>query len=490
MNCMGNQAKNDIANPVGKQKQNGLFRLAVVLCLFVLCFGLSAQAAQKKGWHKASAGKWYYVKADGKQAGKGWLKVGSKVYYIDQDGYRVTKLQMIGSKYYYFHKAKGYRISGWVKIGNTTYRFHKTKGYRMTGLSKIDGKYYYLDPKKDGARTVGWKSIGKYRYYFTKKGPAKTGWLKQNGKRYYFQKNGHMTKGWKTISGEKYYFDKTTGAALTGWQTIGETKYYFNSKGKILKNGFTSNGIYMDADGKPLQKSTLKKFLKTALKPVGSTMYVWGGGWDTGDTASGVEAVTIGTSSRWKSFFEAQGSSYDYRNTRFQIHDGLDCSGFVGWAVYNTFNTTSGNAGYVMLAQNMAKTYSSMGWGTYSSAGTFSDFRAGDILSSSSHVYIVIGQCPDGSVVLVHSSPKGVQINGTTTRSGNTNSQAASLAQKYMKKYYPAWCAKYSIPVKDASYLTRYARMRWKLSGKCMMSDPAGYASKDAAAILKNLFGE
>ncbi|MBQ6322973.1 MAG: N-acetylmuramoyl-L-alanine amidase family protein [Lachnospiraceae bacterium] len=483
------QVKSDAGICGGRWNRRIVLKLGILLALMMLCFSLCAQAASSKGWHKTSDGKRYYVKADGKQAGKGWLKVGKKTYYIDQDGYRVTMLQQIGGKFYYFHKTKGYRMTGWVKIGNQTYRFHKTKGYRMTGLSKIDGKYYYLDPAQDGARISGWKTIGKYRYYFLKKGAAKTGWLKQNGKRYYFLKNGRMVKGWKTISGEKYYFDKTTGAVLTGWQTIGKTQYYFNSKGKVLKNAFTSDGVYMDADGKALHKSTLKKFLKIAIQPVGSTMYVWGGGWGSGDTAAGKEAVTIGVSSRWKSFFEAQSAYYDYRNTRFQIHDGLDCSGFVGWAIYNAFNTTNGNAGYVMLAQNMARTYASMGWGTYSAPGTFSDFRAGDILSSSSHVYIVIGQCSDGSVVLVHSSPKGVQINGTTTRSGNTNSQAASLAKKYMQKYYPAWCAKYSIPVKDASYLTRYGRMRWKLSGKCMMSDPAGYASKDAKAILKNLFG-
>ena len=53
-------------------------------------------------------------------------------------------------------------------------------------------------------------------------------------------------------------------------------------------------------------KSTLKKLLQTALQPVGSTLYVWGGGWNEADTGAGEEAVTIGVSPRWKSFFEKQ----------------------------------------------------------------------------------------------------------------------------------------------------------------------------------------
>ena len=44
------------------------------------------------------------------------------------------------------------------------------------------------------------------------------------------------------------------------------------------------------------RKSTLKELLLTALQPVGSTMYVWGGGWNEADTGAGPDAVTIGVS--------------------------------------------------------------------------------------------------------------------------------------------------------------------------------------------------
>ena len=58
------------------------------------------------------------------------------------------------------------------------------------------------------------------------------------------------------------------------------------------------------------------------------------------------------------------------------------------------------------------------------------------------------------------------------------------------KKYYPKWYKKFPKCSRDTSYLTRYSRMRWYLQGNCMMSDPDGYANKNASQILKDLFGE
>ena len=136
----------------------------------------------------------------------------------------------------------------------------------------------------------------------------------------------------------------------------------------------------------------------------------------------------------------------------------------------------------------MTRIFSSKGWGSYTAAGAVTNYRAGDIMSTSDgHVYIVIGACADGSVVFVHSSPSGVQINGTYTRSGSRDSKAIKLAEKYMKKYYPDWYKKFPNCSRNTSYLTRYSQMRWHLEGNCMMTDPDGYAQKDAAAILKDL---
>ena len=107
------------------------------------------------------------------------------------------------------------------------------------------------------------------------------------------------------------------------------------------------------------------------------------------------------------------------------------------------------------------------------------------------HVYIVIGKCSDGSVVLVHSSPKGVMINGTVNRKGKKKSKAWKLARKDMKKYFPAWYAKYPDVSRGASYLRNYSRMRWYVGTQnSVMSDPEGLRSRNAQQVLRMIFHE
>lgn len=217
-------------------------------------------------------------------------------------------------------------------------------------------------------------------------------------------------------------------------------------------------------------------------------MYVWGGGWNVSDTAAGPEACTIGISPRWKEFFQMQSSSYDYHTSRFQIHDGLDCSGYVGWCIYNLLNTQNGKAGYVMPAYKMAENFASRGWGTFIPQDRVVDYCAGDIMSSRGHVWIVIGQCSDGSVVLLHSSPPGVQLCGTPSPEGDPASHAVSLAEYCMKTFYPKWYQKYPDCSRDSSYLHDYSQMRWDVSGDALLTDSDGYQNKCAASILELLF--
>lgn len=269
-------------------------------------------------------------------------------------------------------------------------------------------------------------------------------------------------------------------AISSGTATISAKAYYKGALVKTMKKKVT---VTTD-----LSSSTLKTLLLTGLEPVGTTMYIWGGGWNEEDTGAGTEAVTVGVSAQWEVFFKKQTSSYDYRTTRYQIANGLDCSGYIGWCIYNILNTSDGNAGYVMSASQMAGDFASRGWGTYKSASSVTNYKAGDIMSSSGHVWMVVGQCSDGSVVLLHSSPPGVRLCGTPSPSGSTSSQAVKLAAYYMKTYFPEWYQKYPGCTVSSSYLTSYAQMRWDTSGKSIMTDPDDYLSKSADAILKDLF--
>lgn len=263
----------------------------------------------------------------------------------------------------------------------------------------------------------------------------------------------------------------------------------------ILFCGLTSLPVqarYMsmnEAESTELPRYSLYHFLKTALQPVGRTVYIWGGGWNEEDTAAGVEALSIGVSSRWERYFAEQTADYDYTETRYQIHDGLDCSGYVGWSVYNFWHNVDGGSGYVMKAKDMAENFAARGWGSYTPAGRVRNYQAGDIMSGPGHVYIVLGACTDGSVLLIHSTPPGVQISGTVNAAGSYKSQAAALAEDYMRRYYPDWYQKFKTRVLPEEFLSRYAQMRWTV-GRLGIEDAEKLQNKSAAEVMRLLLGE
>lgn len=209
--------------------------------------------------------------------------------------------------------------------------------------------------------------------------------------------------------------------------------------------------------------ASMENLIYTALAPVGSTMYVWGGGWNEADTGAGPEALSIGCSKRWTEFAAMQGSDYDYHNFRYQIHDGLDCSGYIGWTLYNLFHTENSQSesdGYVMKSSLMAKTLADYGWGELISAFEATEWKPGDICSMSGHVWLSLGMCQDGSVLLLHASPPGVRICGTAPND-NEKTDAVILAEQWMSGCYPKWYEKFPKCNVNASYLTASDVMRW-----------------------------
>ncbi len=458
---------------------------------------VSAEAAvESKGWHEDAQGK-YYILAGGKRA-VGMKKIGKYYYCFNADGVMVTGWVKYKGSIYYMKKSNGRRLTGMRSIGGNGYYFD-SKGRMQTGWVTYKKKKYYFK-KSSGVRLTGMRTIGKYRYYFNKKGVMQTGLVKTADGTYYFsKKKGRMQTGWITWQGEKYFMDPSTGKMRTGQLKINGTLYEFDKNGVMQTNAYVEGERWHGPDGNVLYASTIRNLLRTALKPVGSTLYVWGGGWNYSkngyDDYSYYTAKTIGTASTWKAFYNRNGSGYNYQNTRWQQANGLDCSGYVGWVIYNTFNRTSGHAGFVRPAQKQASIFAGYGWGSYRSPGSYSDFKAGDVMSlASGHVYIVVGQCSDGSVVLLHASPPAVMISGTTTRGGSKNSQAIKLARQYMAKYYPGWFARYSSKIwRGTGYLTDYAQMRWyttsaEAGGTPIITDPDGYRNKSASKVLADLF--
>lgn len=221
------------------------------------------------------------------------------------------------------------------------------------------------------------------------------------------------------------------------------------------------------------QENSLRLFLENALKPVGTTMYIWGGGWNESDTGAGVGATYIGLYPKWGEFTDAQGADYNYKQHRYELENGLDCSGFVGWAVYNTFETEKGKEGYVTKAKNMAAYFANKGWGRL--IENPKQFLPGDIISMKKHVWICLGTCEDGSVLLVHASPPGVSVCGT-------KGVAAKLAKEYMSSRYPEWQHKYPKREVSDSYVENVKLFRWT---KETMPDAKDIQSLSGEEMLK-----
>lgn len=236
--------------------------------------------------------------------------------------------------------------------------------------------------------------------------------------------------------------------------------------------------------GDDVDAISMEKFLHNAKMPLGSTLYVWGGGWNEADDGAGTEAVTLGPSPRWKSFYEENDASYDYHDTKYQIHDGLDCSGYLGWVVYNTFENENGKAGYVMSSTQMAETFAGKGWGTYTAASEVTDWKVGDVMSMKGHVWIALGTCDDQSVLLLHASPPGVRLCGTLMEDGS-ESKAVELARKYTKANYPDWHGRYPSYGVDRNYLSRSSQMRWNTE---TFSDALSFQSMTPEELLGWMF--
>ncbi len=216
--------------------------------------------------------------------------------------------------------------------------------------------------------------------------------------------------------------------------------------------------MYIEQGNNSTKESSIQNLLQKALQPVGSTMYIWGGGWDSDDKCAGATSTQLGLSAQWEYFAKQQDENYDFNNHRLERENGLDCSGYIGWVVYNTFETKSGKEGYVVTSTDMAKNYADRGWGTYIECPT--EFLVGDIVSMDGHVWISLGTCTDGSVLLVHASPPGVSVCGTALEDGS-ESIAVKLATEYMRKHHPEWQEKYPNRTVAHAYLENVSLMRW-----------------------------
>ena len=311
-----------------------------------------------------------------------------------------------------------------------------------------------------------------------------------------------------------------------------------------IKDGKQGSSSYTPVVSGTPGEMTLENFLRTAMMPVGTTLYIYGGGWNWQDDGSAVQTRTIGVSPDWVRFFEEQDENFTYKGKDGEeknvdasasyypfggyneyYYAGLDCSGYVGWTIYNTFETESGKDGYVGGSTGFAKRLADQGLGTWTqnvagaeNAGaeaeneneTVNETEAGanapvilpgDIMSLNGHVWMSLGTCDDGSVVILHSTPSfsrtgqpggGVQISAVGQ---DENCEAYLLADHYMSEYFPKWYARYPVALKKPENYFHFegekaGLFRWDTGESGKLSDPAGMQKMQPKEVLRLLFGE
>lgn len=484
----------------------GLLVMALLLTLHI-CFGASYVQAAKKNGFVTENGRTYYYENGVKH--KGWLELnGKKYYFTSGQGVMITGwIQDTKGNKRFFNEKTGEMITGWVKYDNGKRYFNPKSGVMQTGWLTVGDKRYYFDARTGYAKTGFYTDeSGNVRYFYQESCVMARGWLSNSkGERRFFYKaksvakDGIMATRFATIAKKTYYFYSGSGKMATGWvvNTAKGYKYYFNPSSGVMATGvvtingvkyqFANDGILIgEYTGMPSTttngKKTIKNYLLGALMPVGKTLYVWGGAW--------TDSTRKGLSPAWEAFYNSQSSGYSYGSCSDRSK-GMDCSGFVGWTAYQVMQKKSNvGSGYTVVSGEVGSYYNSRGWGNIINQNYLSShnyvLKAGDIGFNSGHTWIVLGQCPDKSVVLVHSTPDaGVQIAGTSVpTTGAYNSQAAALAEKYMSKY-PGF-KKYKYYTAVGNYVRQYNFFRWN---RTTLSDPDGYMNMTADKILKDLYG-
>lgn len=273
-------------------------------------------------------------------------------------------------------------------------------------------------------------------------------------------------------------------------------------------------------------EKTLGNFLKTAMMPVGTALYVYGGAWDWQDEGSSIQSKTIGLSPDWIKFFNEQDENYTYRdkdgdeanqdpqNSYYPYgqfneyyYAGIDCSAYIAWTLYNTLNTDSSGEGLVSGSTGFAKKMADMGLGSWTQDVKAPDgteeytMKPGDVMSINGHVWMSLGTCSDNSIVIAHSTPNksrtgqpggGVQIGAI---GASEECEAYLLADHYMSTYYPEWYKRYPVCLKNAEdYFTfegeKAGLFRWEPNAENGFSDPDGYQAMTPEEVLTHLFNE
>ena len=419
---------------------------------------------------------------------------GNAVIYSVKLGENCQKFNLIANSdgTYYIANIKsgkvldtyGARTSSGTNVVQYGKSSRSTQKWKFVPTGDADGSYYIVSSGgsvlsvQNGSCTnysnvcVETKNSSKRQKFILVPTSPADGWRTTTaGKRSYYVNGSASRNKWVRISGKYYYFDGS-GNLVKSTVVDGYTVDANGARGSKVSDSSSTGSFKTTING----RKTLTSYLHNAFVPAGRTLYIWGGGWG-GETDATNDSSKIGYQKTWQTFFNNYAKAgYDYTKYRFKYFAGLDCSGFAGWTLYNTMYTKDDQAYMVYQSSTVAPTYIKKGWATKTTT-----FHPGDVVSMNGHVWISLGTCSDKTILLVHSSPKGVQISGT-------GGQATVLAKKYMKLLAPNW--PYDIRTVGSGYTKNVTIAHWVVNGSGILKDPDGLQKMSAEQVMKFLFGQ
>ena len=319
--------------------------------------------------------------------------------------------------------------------------------------------------------------------------------------------------------------------------------------------------------GKP-GDMTVENEIKTALMPVGHCLYIFGGAWNSNgapdmkvfaDEGAGEEAMTIGVPQVWDNFYKTKDGTYDCWADEYMfmrddwstverpdvIHWGADCSGYIGWVLQNTINKECGfgtkegsigtKPGWVTYAEWIGFALNHLDYGSripnenaaaaddnddpypsktvavksndkysYVPGNIYTFGNKNEFQENENHCWLCLGQCSDGSVLLLHCSDPGVFICGTSPDYNEDDplacdSEALKISRTYMKRYYTDFYNKFGGPgrlgkidpvSKKASGYLKYSEFNWNTSGDNALTDDAGLRNMKPQEIMDYIYCE
>ena len=244
----------------------------------------------KQGWiYDANYSSWFYIQQDGTYAENGWRTIDGKDYHFKFGGYLSTerwidrfyvaksgaklKSEWLFDKNYnswFYLKADGtYAEKGWETIKGKDYHF-KSGGYLSTE-TWIDRTYVTSSGAKAGKGWLFDKNYNSWFYINSDGNYADKEWIWDNGY-YYLKSGGYMAASeWVWYKNNWFYF-KSNGKMAEKeliYDSSDQSWYYLKSGGYMAKNE-TVDGHTLDASGK-WHVADKTKYYK--VKPI--TAYVY-----------------------------------------------------------------------------------------------------------------------------------------------------------------------------------------------------------------------